>query len=92
MKSETDDGMSTCSNFRETPTETELALNTPVLPEIEHLKGKLTDKELDSLRAVLNRNTDVFSKHKADIGCCFFVDFEIEIEEGLVPHREGARE
>ena len=91
MKSETDDEMSTCSNFPETPTETELALNKPVLPEIEHLKGKLTDKELDSLRALLNRNTDVVSKHKADIGCCFFVDFEIEIEEGLVPHREGAR-
>ena len=41
------------------------------------LKGNLTDKELDSLRAVLNRNADVFSKHKADIGCCNFVEHEI---------------
>ena len=91
MKSETDDGLSSCSNFPERPTEAELAANRPVLPEIEHLKGKISDKELDSLRAVLNRNADVFSKHKADIGCCNFVEHEIEIEEGSVPHREGAR-
>ena len=70
---------------------TELAANKPVLPEIEHLKGKKSDRELDSLRAVLNRNAEVFSKHKADIGCCNFVEREIEIEEGSVPHREGAR-
>ena len=91
MKSETDDGLSSCSNFPERPTEAELAANKPVLPKIEHLKGKISDKELDSLRAVLNRNADVFSKHKADIGCCTFVEHEIEIEEGSVPHREGAR-
>ena len=91
MKLETDDGLSSCSNFPERPTETELAANKPVLPEIEHLKGKISDKELDSLRAVLSRNADVFSKHKADIGCCNFVEHEIEIEEGSVPHREGAR-
>ena len=91
MKSETDDGLSSCSNFPERPTETELAANKPVLPEIENLKGKISDKELDSLSAVLNRNADGFSKHKADIGCCNFVEYEIEIEEGSVPHREGAR-
>ena len=43
------------------------------------------------MRAVLNRNADVFSKHKADIGCCKFVEQEIELEEGAVPHREDAR-
>ena len=37
MKSETDDGLSSCSNFPESPTETELAADKPVLPEIEHL-------------------------------------------------------
>ena len=52
---------------------------------------KLTDKELDSLRAVLNRNADVCSKHRSDIGCCSFVEHEIEIEEGSEPHREVAR-
>ena len=91
MKSEKDDGLSNCSNFPERPTETELAADKPVLPEIEHLKGKISDEELDSLRAVLSRNADVFSRHKADIGCCSFVEHEIEIEEGSVPHREGAR-
>ena len=72
MKSETDDGLFSCSNFPESPTKTELAANKPILPEIEHLKGKISDKEQDSLRAVLSRNADVFSKHKADIGCCIF--------------------
>ena len=47
MKSETDNGLSSCSNFPERPTEAELAANKPVLPEIEHLKGKISDKELD---------------------------------------------
>ena len=91
MKSETDDRLSSCSNFPERPTETELAANKNILPEIEHLKDKLSDKELILLRAVLNRNAYVFSKHKADIVCCNFVEHEIEIEEGSVPHREGAR-
>ena len=40
---------------------------------------------------MLNRNPDVFSKHKADIGCWNFLEHEKEIEEGSVPHREGAR-
>ena len=91
MKSETDDGRFNCSNFPERPTEKELASNMPFLTEIEHLKGKISDKELDSLRAVLNRNADLFSKHKVDIDCCFFVERGIEIKEGSVPHREGAR-
>ena len=56
MKSETHDGLSNCSNFPERPTETELVVNKPVLPEIEHLKGKMSDKELDSLKAELYRN------------------------------------
>ena len=80
LKSETDNGLSSCSNFPERPTETELAANKHVLPEIEHLKDKILDKELDLLRAVLNRNADVFLKHRADIGSCNFVEHEIEIE------------
>ena len=61
------------------------------MAEIEHLKGKRGEGDFESLRAVLNRNADVFSKHKADIGCCNFVEHEIEREEGAIPHREGAR-
>ena len=90
MKLKTDDGLSSCSNFPERPTETELASNKPVLPEIEHLRGKISDKELDLLRAVLSRNADVFSKHKAEIACCNFIEHKIEIEEGTVPHMERA--
>ena len=63
MNSETDDRLSSCSNFPERPTETELAANKPVLPEIEHLKAKISHEELDSLRTVLNWNANIFSKH-----------------------------
>ena len=61
------------------------------MPEIEHLRGKIGKRDFESLRAVLNRNADVFSKHKADIGCCNFVEHESELEEVAIPHREGAR-
>ena len=63
-----------------------------VLPEIENLRGKVTDEQLKAIKDVLDRNKDVFSKHKADIGCCNFVEHEIELEESAVPHREGGAE
>ena len=91
MKSETDDGLSSCSNFPKRPSSYELESDKPVLPEIEHLKGKIGEGDSEKLRDLLNRNADVFSKPKADIGCCNFLEHEIELEEGAVPHREGAR-
>ena len=92
LKSETDDRLSSCSNFPERPTPEELEVNKPVLPEIEHLRGKVTDEQLEAPRDVLDRNQDIFSRHKADIGCCNFVEHEIEeLEESAVPHWEGAR-
>ena len=91
LKSETDDGLSGCSNFAERPTLDEMEMDKPVLPEMEHLRGKVTDEQLEASKDVLERNEDVFSKHMADIGCCNFVEQEIELEESAVPHREGAR-
>ena len=91
MKSDSDDGLSSCSNFPERPSSFELESDKPVLPEIEHLKGKIGEGDFELLREVSNRNADVFLRHKADIGCCNFVKHEIELEEGAVPHREGAR-
>ena len=91
MKSETDDVLSRYSNIPERSSSYELESDKPVLPKIEHLKRKIGEGDFESLRAVLNRNRDVFSKHKADIGCCNFGEHEIELEEGGVPHREGAR-
>ena len=91
MKSETDDGLSNCSNSPERPSSYELDSGKPVLPEIEHLKGNMGEGDFKKLRDVSNRNADVLSKHKADIGCCNFKEHEIELEEGAVPHREGAR-
>ena len=91
MKSNTDDGLSSCSNFPERPLSYELESDKLVLPEIEHLKGKIGEGDFELLREVLNRNADIFSRHKADIGCCNFVKHEIELEEGAVSHREGAR-
>ena len=55
------------------------------------MRRKIGKGDFESLRAVLNRNADVFSKHKADNGCCNFVEHEIETEEGAIPHSEGAR-
>ena len=91
LKSETDDGLSSCSNFPERPTIEKMEMDKPVLPEIEHLRCKVTDEQLEAIKDVLERNEDVFSKHKADIGCCSFVEYEIELEQSAVPHREGAR-
>ena len=91
MKSETNDGLSSCSNFPEHPSSYKLESDKLVLTEIEHIKGKIGEGDFELLWEVLNRNADVFSKHKADFGCCNFVEYEIELEEGAVPHREGAR-
>ena len=62
LKSETDDGLSSCSNFPERPSSYELEFDKPVLPEIEHLKGKIGEGDFELLRAVLNGNADLFSK------------------------------
>ena len=91
LKSETDDGLSSCSNFPERPTLEEMEIDKPVLPEIEHLRGKITDEQLEAIKDVLERNEEVFSRLKADIGCCNFVEHEIKLEESAVPHMEGAR-
>ena len=82
MKSETDDGLPSCSNFPERLLTYELESEKPVLPEIEHLKGVIGEGDFESMRAVPNRNADVVSKHSADIGCCNFAEHEIELEEG----------
>ena len=55
------------------------------------MRGKIDEGDFESLRTVLNRNADIFSKYKADIGCCNFVEHEIEFEEGAILHKEGAR-
>ena len=89
LKSETDDGLSSCSNFPERPNE--MQSDKQVLPEIEHLRGKLTDEQLEAIKDVLERNEEVFSRHMSDIGCCNFVEHKVELEENAVPHREGAR-
>ena len=91
LKSETDDGLPSCSNFPESPTLEEMERDKPVLPEIEHLRGKVTDEQLEAIKDVLEGNEEVFSRHKADIGCCNFFEHEIELEESAVPHREGVR-
>ena len=44
LKSETDDGLSSCSNFPERPTLDEMQTDKPVLPEIEHLRKKNSSK------------------------------------------------
>ena len=92
LKSETDDGLSSCSKVPERPTLEEIEMNKPVLTEIEHLRGKLTNEQLEAIKDLLKQNEAVFSKHKADIGCCYFVEHEIELEESAVPNRGGGGE
>ena len=55
MKSDTDDSLSSCSNFPERPSSQELESDKPVLPEIEHLKGKIGEGDFELLREVLKR-------------------------------------
>ena len=52
LKSETDDGLSSCSNFPERPTLDEMQSDKPVLPEIEYLRGKLTDEQLEAIKDI----------------------------------------
>ena len=60
LKSETDDRLTSCPNFPERPTLEELEMDKPVLPEIENLRGKVTDEQLEAIKDVLDRNQDVF--------------------------------
>ena len=60
MESETDDGLSSCLNFPDNPSPYELESDKPNLPEIEHLKAKTGEGDFESLREVLNRNTNVY--------------------------------
>ena len=53
--------------------------------------GKVTHEQLEAIKDVLDRIQDVFQRQKADIGCCNFVEFEKELEESAIPHREGTR-
>ena len=45
MKSETDVGLSSCSIFPECLSSYEFQSDKPVLPEIEHLRGKICEGE-----------------------------------------------
>ena len=68
LKSETDDGLSSYSKCPERSALEELEMDKLVLPEIEHLRGKVRDEQLETIKDVLDRNQDVYSRHKADIG------------------------
>ena len=52
MKSETDDGLSSSSNFPECPSSYELESDKPVLSEIKYLRRKMGEGDFESLRAV----------------------------------------
>ena len=93
MRSETDKELSSYSNLPERPSSYKLESDKPVLPVIEHLKGMIGEGEFESLKAVLNRNADIFSKHKADIGCCNFLEHKIELEKHarrMISHKSEA--
>ena len=64
-------------------------MDKPVLPEIEHLRRKVTDEQLKAIKDVLDSSQDYFSRHKADIGFCKFVEHEIQLEESAVQSGRG---
>ena len=59
IRSETDDRFFSRSNFPERPTLEELEMDEPLLPEIEYLRRKVRDKQLEAIKDVLDRNQDV---------------------------------
>ena len=54
LKSETDDELLSCSNFPERPTLEELEADKPVLRKTEHLRGKVTNEQLEAIKDVLD--------------------------------------
>ena len=61
MRSETDDSLSSCSNFPEGSSSYDS--DKAVLPKKENLRGKTSEGEFEPLRAILNWNENVFSNH-----------------------------
>ena len=60
MRSETVEGLSSCSNFPQRPSLYELESDKPVFLEIENLRGKIGEGDFKSLKEVSNRKADVF--------------------------------
>ena len=48
----------------------------PVLPEIEHLRGKVTGEQPEDIKEVIDRNQEFFSSHRVDIDCCNFLNMK----------------
>ena len=53
-------------------------MDKPVLPETENLRGNVTNEQLEAIKDVLDRNQEGFSRLTLGIGCCNFVEHEIE--------------
>ena len=81
IRSETDVGLSSRSNFPERHSSSELEFIKTILPEIDHLRGKIWEGEFETLKGVLNRKADAFLKQKADIGCCKLFRARIQTRE-----------
>ena len=58
------------------------------LQEVKNLWGA---SACESLGNILDEFDDLFMKRKADIGRCTIAKHTVEVEPGVVPHREGAR-
>ena len=59
LKSESDDGLSSWLNFPEGPTPEALEMYSPVIREIEPLRGKITVEQLEIIKDVLATTQDV---------------------------------
>ena len=64
-------------------------VDTLVLPEAEHIRGKNTDKQTSSSKPSKTSLPGRFKRHNIKSGCCNIVELEIELEELVVPLRKG---
>ncbi len=62
-----------------------------LLPDLEELKDRVTPEQLQRLKAVLEANSTVFARNKADFGRCNLIEHRIDLEDDAVPHHGGAR-
>ena len=72
--------------FRNVPRHKNESLTNAVLPEVEHLKGKIGEGEFELLRVVLNRNADVFLTIKRLLVVVILSSTSRDRKKRLSPH------
>ena len=51
-------------------------MDKPVLPDLEHLRGEVTDEQLEAIKDVLDRNQDVFRNIRQTLDVVFSLNMK----------------